>query len=80
MKTYYQETLNIIDKINIKYFVSADSLVALGEGDLFKNSKNLKIYIYQYSVIKILLLFFILIRKKNYFKTKNRIWKFNIKG
>ncbi len=70
MKPYYQEVLRMMNKVNIKYFVGADSLVGLSEGDLFKNSKNLKIYIYKYSFLKILSLFFILLTKKIILKPK----------
>jgi len=70
MKTYYQNTLKAFETINIKYFIGADSLVGLADGDLFKNSKNLKIYIYKYSIIKIFTLFFILLSKKIILKPK----------
>ena len=70
MKKYYQEVLKKMDKVNIKYFVGADSLVGLEDGNLFKNSNNLKIYIYQYSIVKILILFLILLRKKIVLKPK----------
>ncbi len=70
MKEYYQETVKMMDKINIKYFVGADSLVGLVDGDLFKNSNNLKIYIYQYNIVKIIILFLTLLSKKIILKPK----------
>ena len=65
MKKYYQESLKKNGQSKYKYFVGADSLVGLQDGQLFKNSNNLKIYIYQYSIIKIVILFLILLRKNN---------------
>ena len=53
MKLYFKDTLKIMDRVNIKYFIGADSLVGLGEGNLFKYSQNLKIYIYEYNILKI---------------------------
>ena len=53
MKSYFKHTLESLDKVNIKYFIGADSLVGLGEGNLFKYSHNLKIYICEYSFVKI---------------------------
>lgn len=70
MKSYFKHTLKSLDKVNIKYFIGADSLVGLGEGNLFKYSHNLKIYICEYNFIKISILFFILLKKKIVLKPK----------
>ena len=59
-----------MNKLNIHYSIGADSLLGLGEGNLFKYSKNLKIYIKKYNIVKIVLLFLILISKKIILKPK----------
>ena len=70
MKKYFRTTLDIIQKINIEHFIGADSLVALSEGNLIKYSQNLKIYIYNINFIKIIKLFFILLKYKIILKPK----------
>ena len=70
MKSYFKHTLESLDKVKIKYFIGADSLVGLGEEKLFKYSQNLKIYICEYNFIKISILFFILLKKKIVLKPK----------
>ena len=35
MRQYFKDTLNILRKVNINYFIGADSLVGLNEGNLF---------------------------------------------
>ena len=70
MRKYFKDTLNIIQKINIKYFIGAESLVALNEGNLFKYSENLKIYIYNFNFLKIMALFIILLKNKIILKPK----------
>ena len=70
MRKYFKDTLNIIQKINIKYFIGAESLVALNEGNLFKYSENLKIYLYNFNFLKIIVLFIILLKNKIILKPK----------
>jgi phosphorylcholine metabolism protein LicD len=70
MRKYFKDTLNIIQKINIKYFIGAESLVALNEDNLFKYSENLKIYIYNFNFLKIMALFIILLKNKIILKPK----------
>ena len=64
MKNYFKNTINVIENINIKYFIGADSLVGLNENDLFKYSKDLKVYFYEFNFFKIIKLFFILLKYK----------------
>lgn len=70
MKPYFKDTLGLLNKLNINYLIGSDSLLGLGEGDLFKYSKNLKIYIKKYSIVKMILLFLILCYKKIILKPK----------
>ena len=70
MRKYFKDTLHIIQKINIKYFIGAESLVALNEDNLFKYSENLKIYIYNFNFLKIMALFIILLKNKIILKPK----------
>ena len=67
MRKYFKDTLGIIQKVNINYFIGADSLVALNEKNLFKYSENLKIYIFDFSYLKIIKLFFILLKYKRWY-------------
>lgn len=61
MIPYYLTTLKLLDKIGVKYIIGADSLVALSEGDLFKYSKNLIIYIFPSQFPKMLVVGFLLL-------------------
>ena len=70
MRKYFKDTLNIIQKININYFIGAESLVALNEGNLFKYSENLKIYLYNFNFLKIIALFIVLLKNKIILKPK----------
>ena len=70
MRKYFKDTLDILRKVNINYFIGADSLVGLNEGNLFKYSKNLKIYIFDFNYVKIMKLFFILLKYKIIVKPK----------
>ena len=70
MRKYFKDTLHIIQKINIKYFIGAESLIALNEDNLFKYSENLKIYIYNFNFLKIMALFIILLKNKIILKPK----------
>ena len=54
MKNYFKNTINVIENINIKYFIGADSLVGLNENDLFKYSKDLKVYFYEFNFFKMI--------------------------
>ena len=79
MEQYYKKTLSVMDKIGVQYFISADSLVGLTENNLFKNSKNLKIYICSPNYIKIIILLFILLTKKIILKPKVEYGKMILK-
>ena len=70
MKAYYKQTLQTLYKAKIKYIVGAESLVGLSEGDLFKYSSNLKLYIYPISIFKFIYLFILLLRNNIIIKPK----------
>ena len=70
MKKFYQDTLNILDKLDVIYIIGADSLVGLNENQLFKYSPNLKIYLIKYNFFKIILFSFFSIFKKIIIKPK----------
>ena len=84
MKPYFKDTIELMNKLNIDYLIGSDSLLGLGEGDLFKYSKNLKIYIKNNSTIKMVLLFLLLINKKIILKpkieNKNLLFKLRYKS
>ena len=70
MKDFNHIVIKALDKLNIKYIVGADSLVGLGEGDIYKFSNNLKLYLFPTNPMKILLLFFYLLFNKIVLKPK----------
>ena len=59
-----------MNSLNIHYSIGSDSLLGLGEGDLFKYSNNLKIYLKKYSILTIVFLFILLLFKKIILKPK----------
>jgi len=54
MIPYYITTLKLLNKLRVKYIIGADSLVALSEGNLFKYSKNLVIFIFPRQLVRLL--------------------------
>ncbi len=68
MKTYHRITIEILNKLNIKYILGSDSLVGISEGNIYKYTQNLKLYVFP---IKFFQLFLLLIGKKIILKPKN---------
>ncbi len=46
MIPFFKQVLNTFEVLNIPYFVGADSLVGLSEGELCKYSHNLRLYVF----------------------------------
>ena len=70
MKPFHKIVIKNLDRVNIKYIIGADSLVGFSEGDIFKYSPNLHLYLFPFSKIKLVKLFLILIFNKIIIKPK----------
>jgi len=71
LKKFHSKIINVLQKLNIKYFIGSDSLVGLSESNLYKYSSNLKIFILPTSSSKLIKLFFVLLSNKIIVKPKN---------
>ena len=70
MSDSFSTTLNIFHQSKISYVVGAESLVGLVEGDLFKYTHNLRLYLFPTSSFRILLLALKLLKSGIIFKPK----------
>ncbi len=70
MKKYHLKVINALDKLNIKFIIGADSLVGMGEGDIYKYSNNLKLYLFPPNPLKIFILSIYLLLNKIVLKPK----------
>jgi len=67
---FYRTVLNTLDRLGIRYVVGGESLAGLAEGDLFKYSKNLRIYLFPAASWKKLALSILLLRQTALLKPK----------
>ncbi len=56
MKPFFEQFLNSLEKTGISFMIGADSLVGLSEGDLFKYSTNLKLFVFRTNLLRWLIL------------------------
>ena len=70
MKNYHIKTIEVLKKLNIKFIVGSDSLIGMSEGDVYKYTQNLKLYLFAPGLIKTVQLFFNLIGNKIVLKPK----------
>jgi len=75
MKSYYKVIIKTLNNLKIDYFLGADSLVGFSEGDIFKYSTSIHLYLLPIKPIKFIQLFIILFFNKIIIKPK----KFGIK-
>jgi len=70
LKKYHLNTIEILNRLNFKYFVGSDSLVGMSEGDIYKYTLNLKLYVFQGSFFKTFRLFYLLLINRIVLKPK----------
>jgi lipopolysaccharide cholinephosphotransferase len=70
MKLYYNIIIKTLNNLKIDYFLGADSLVGYSEGDIFKYSTSIHLYILPINIFKFIQLFFILLFNKIIIKPK----------
>ncbi|MBC8503083.1 MAG: LicD family protein [Nitrosopumilus sp.] len=70
MKQYYKEIIKTLDRLKINYILGADSLVGFSEGDVFKYSSSLHLYLFPYSKWQFYKLVFLLLFNKIILKPK----------
>ena len=71
MKPFHSKTIQVLQKLNIKFFIGSDSLVGLSESDIYKYSSNIKIFILPTSPLKLIQLSIFLLMNKIIVKPKN---------
>ena len=70
MNNSFSTTLKIFQQSNLSYTIGAESLVGFVEGDLFKYTHNLRIYLFPTSILQIVFLAFKLLKTGVVFKPK----------
>ena len=70
MNKSFSTTLDVFQQSNLSYTIGAESLVGLVEGDLYKYTHNLRIYLFPTSLLRIVLLAFKLLKSGVIFKPK----------
>lgn len=71
MKPFHSKTIQILRKLNIKFFIGSDSLIGLSESNIYKYSSNIKIFILPISTLKLIQLSIFLLINKIIVKPKN---------
>ena len=71
MKNFHKKTIQVLLDNNIKFLIGSDSLVGLSDGDIYKYSHNLQLYLFPLSFIKILIIAIKLLNHKIIMKPKN---------
>ena len=70
MSNSFSTALKIFQQSNLSYTIGAESLVGLVEGDIYKYTHNLRIYLFPTSILRIILLAFKLLKSGVIFKPK----------
>ncbi len=71
MNTFFFTALKVLHDLKVDYIIGAESLVGLVEGDLYKYTHNLRLYLFPTSRFRLLLLAFKLLGSGIVFKPKS---------